>query len=249
MAADASAAMGAAASALAQAESMAHARSKRAIEQLPADQVIDKTTGARITLTVQDLGGETECYKWGQSRNQLIVQTLLPDGITSKEVSFAVTTGSVSLSVCDQTLVDGQTYARIIPDECTYTLEDEPEEGGRRLAVILTKKIPTAGCKHWPCVVLGEPEIDVQRFANHLTLLGEDEDARGVACEAMGGIGQGFLRPMNRRELAQEEAAKQARRELASGEEVLARQATPAEAPAGAQNDQDEASSAQRRRG
>lgn len=135
------------------------------------DFFVDPETKARILKTASALGGHTDRYQWGQTDTEIFLQTLVPDGIKSRDVDLKLTTTTMMMSVCGSVLIDGATFAPIVPDDSTYVLEDEPEEGGRRITVTLRKKTPTAGKLHWSCVVQGEPEIDVSRFAKEVKFL------------------------------------------------------------------------------
>ena len=121
-------------------------KSSHPTKSLPSDTVID-LTGAQISQTAADLGGEGPdgLYRWGQTRDAVVLQTLLPAGITSRDVVFKPTRTSVMLSVYGETLVDGSTYAGIVPDESTFVLENEADEDGRRLTLHLKKRVPTGG--------------------------------------------------------------------------------------------------------
>jgi len=154
------------------------ASTKKAKKHEPAeavDRVIDPTTGAAVTMTAQDYGGEGGggLYRWGQTNFEVMLQTILDNEIKSHDVQFDKTSSHIRISVKDQVLLEGNTFAKIVPEESAFTLEDEPDGDGRRLTVHLTKQRPTAAELHWKCVVVGEPEIDVAKFAEQVQLLPE----------------------------------------------------------------------------
>ena len=130
------------------------------------EKVLEPSTGQITEKTAADYGGEGSggMYRWGQNHSEVILQTLLPSGIKSHDICFEPAKTHFKLSVCDQTMLDGRTFAAIVPADSSFTLEDEPDDEGRRLTVTLAKARPTAGKQHWKCVVQGEPEIDVEKF-------------------------------------------------------------------------------------
>ena len=61
-------------------------------------------------------------------------------------------------------MVSGELFAPVVPDECTFVLEDGPDADARRVIVTLTKATTTTSHEHWRSVVRGEAEIDPSRF-------------------------------------------------------------------------------------
>jgi hypothetical protein len=103
----------------------------------------------------------------------------------------------MKLAVCGQVLLEGKTFAPIDPDESSFVLEDDPVEGGRRLSATLAKKRSTMGSAHWKCVVVGEPEIDVEEFAKLCQVMPDGESAN--AALTMQGNGHRMMLTPSRR--------------------------------------------------
>ena len=87
---------------------------------------------------------------------------LAPAGTKSRDVSLTVTSTKLKLTVRGELILDGELHARVIADECTYSIEDRAD--GRVVTLMLLKAIPTTAWQHWSCVVVGEPQIDVKKF-------------------------------------------------------------------------------------
>ena len=69
-----------------------------------------------------------------------------------------------------QLVCAGALHKPILSDESTFVIEDESSGAThtRLLTVTLTKRDATGGKMHWPCVVSGDPKIDVARFGPQL---------------------------------------------------------------------------------
>lgn len=81
-----------------------------------------------------------------------------------------------------ETVLDGPTFAPIVADDSYYELDREPPQPGscehgtaRRVLTVTVKKLtPTKAKGHWPCVVKGEPQIDVEAFGNRVIAINEN---------------------------------------------------------------------------
>ena len=96
----------------------------------------------------------------------MTVKACAPAGVKAKDVDLRVRSQAVTLKVRGRTVVDGRLHASVLPDECTYCLEDDPKggAGGRVVVLTLVKASKTGGKGHWPRVVEGGPSIDTSRF-------------------------------------------------------------------------------------
>ena len=113
-------------------------------------------------LSEEDMGADCGRYRWGQSEQEVTVKVHVPAGTKSKAVKLDVATAKLKLAVLGETILDGALHEKVVPDECTFTLEDEGD--GRVVVVTLQKAQKTSASKHWKCVCAGEPEIDTASF-------------------------------------------------------------------------------------
>jgi hypothetical protein len=67
------------------------AKNKARVDPLATvESVIDPKSGEIVKKTAQEFGGEGRdgLYRWGQTSCEIIMQTLLPDGIKAHDVTF-----------------------------------------------------------------------------------------------------------------------------------------------------------------
>lgn len=114
-------------------------------------------------------------YSWTQDDDEVHLVVQCPKGTTKRQVHFSATVTKVSLiidSLEQPDVLDGVTFAPVVPDSCTYTIEDTVE--GREVHVSLVKK--EEGQRPWPRLLQArqtdvenakEPlEVDVDQFTN-----------------------------------------------------------------------------------
>ena len=148
-------------------------------------------------------GGKQEDYSWGQSESEIRLIVPVHPHTQAKHVRFEVYTNMILLFVRDpsqddasgsaKAILNGELFAPVIADGCTYQIEREATglPGGEalgyewRLMVSLTKATRTKAREHWTCVVKGEPEIDVDRFGDPIEVLNENWDEDVTRYERM----------------------------------------------------------------
>lgn len=116
--------------------------------------------GADGNLTLADdeqLGSSCDRYSWGQNENEVTVTFRVAAGTKGKDVCMVAKSKSIKMAVRGEVLLEGPLHAAIVPDDCTYTLEDAGD--GRLMTLVLTKASKTAARTHWPSVVPGEAVI------------------------------------------------------------------------------------------
>merc|ERR1719265_1615555 len=114
-------------------------------------------------------------YSWTQDDDEVHVVVACPKGTTKRQVHLTATATRVSLvidSLEQPNVLDGSTFAPVVPDSCTYTIEDA--SSGREVHVSLVKK--EEGQRPWPRLLQCEPvkasestqsvEVDVDQFTN-----------------------------------------------------------------------------------
>lgn len=108
-------------------------------------------------------GGSYDKYFFMQSDYDVVVHFPLPEGTTKHEVTVSISTNNIS--VCVRTvknsgsLLDGELYKPIKASESSWSIEDR-----RELVLTLVKMDLRLGDEWWPCVVKGEPQVDMKKF-------------------------------------------------------------------------------------
>lgn len=129
---------------------------------------IDRKTGKMVLQDDDAMGGEGELYWWGQNDNDVTVSVgKLPLGVRARDISLKMTPSTLRLGVLGMTVLDGELFAKVKPDESTFELEER--HGSLLLVVTLAKLKRTTGVEHWRCVVKGEPEADPSRHSVKVT--------------------------------------------------------------------------------
>ena len=76
------------------------------------------------------LHGETDKYKWSQNEHEIELILAIPpelyssSSLTKKDVSCVLKTDRMSVNVCRETILQGDFYATVDPDECNWQLGD-----------------------------------------------------------------------------------------------------------------------------
>jgi len=89
-------------------------------------------------------------YKWSQTDDEVEIKIGVASGTKAKYVKVKFGRKSLKVTVAGQTLCDGETWGDVVLDDCTYTIQDDSESGGRELCVTLGKK----QSEHWNYAVM-----------------------------------------------------------------------------------------------
>ena len=120
-------------------------------------------------------GGTNDKYRWTQTLKELQVFVPVRAGLRSKHLKVDYTRKKLVVGVRgEEMIVDGDLFALIRPDECTWTIEDSEE--GREIAVYMVKDNQM---EWWKCVCKGDEEINTKRIVPENSKLGDlDGDTR-----------------------------------------------------------------------
>lgn len=114
-------------------------------------------------------GGEGPGYRWLQSLKDETVHVTLK-GLQSAtrarqlEVSFRPAALKVVLLPSRQTLLEGDLFASILPDDCSWEIKDADGGDGRELHLSLVKHVDKKRSKEaplWSYLIKGHPEVDM----------------------------------------------------------------------------------------
>ena len=89
---------------------------------------------------------------WTQTPKEVAIVLPLPAGAKGKDVKYKLTSKRVELIVLGQTLLTGDFFYAVKPDDSTWELEDAPG-GGRQIRLGLIKVKPN---QPWDCCFLDE---------------------------------------------------------------------------------------------
>ena len=120
-------------------------------------------------------GGETEEYRWTQTLKEVNIYLHVPAGIRGKHCAVEYTPSKLSAGLRGEaSILKGELFAKIRPDECTWTLEDNDD--GRDIVIYLLKDNQM---EWWKSVVKGGPEIDTKKIVPENSNLSDlDGDTR-----------------------------------------------------------------------
>ena len=106
-------------------------------------------SGSGVAMpAVASSGGEI--FKWSQNDEEVELKFSVARGTKAKYVKVNYSKRKVKVTVAGQTLVNGETGGDIVADDCTYTLQDDPDNAdGRELCVTLGK----ADASNWPYAI------------------------------------------------------------------------------------------------
>jgi HSP20 family molecular chaperone IbpA len=127
-------------------------------------------------------GGSTPQYKWTQTLEETTVLIGIPEQLRAKDLDVKITSSSLSVkskhplsasksssssssSSSTHTFVDGELFAKVRPDESTWTVE-----GG---VMILT--LDKYQKKFWPNVLVGDEQIDTEQVDSRRRISDYDE--------------------------------------------------------------------------
>mmetsp|Transcript_57811 Transcript_57811/g.163139 ORF Transcript_57811/g.163139 Transcript_57811/m.163139 type:complete len:254 (+) Transcript_57811:77-838(+) len=145
-----------------------------------APQPIDAAEAGKAAANGGAVG---ERYVWSQSPEEVQVHVLVPEGTLAKEVTVEVSEHRLSVrrQGCDGPLLAGDWEFPIAPEE-DLDWEVAGLAGRRAVRVAVRKKpAPMDGMRvWWPCLLKGEPRIDVSKIDGRLN---KDPNAFGKAWE------------------------------------------------------------------
>lgn len=103
-------------------------------------------------------GSRTEQYAWTQRLQDVSVTVPVPAGTRGRDVTCRITRTHLLLRVATAPALclDADFAHAVDPEECTWSVEDQC-----RVALELAKE---NAAEWWPCLLRGEPEIDVTQI-------------------------------------------------------------------------------------
>lgn len=130
--------------------------------------------------------GEKRLVKLENGREFTFTQTLQEldiiiqwnENIRGRDVKVINKKDSLAISIKDEEIMSGELFASVIVDECTWTLEEQ-----KNVFVHLSKQNQM---QWWPCVLKGQPEIDVTKIQPENSKLGDlDGETRAMVEKMM----------------------------------------------------------------
>jgi hypothetical protein len=121
-------------------------------------------------------GGTTDKYSWTQTLKDVSVSFTVPVGIRGKHLDVQITKSKLRVGLKGKpTIVNGDLHKRVKLDGCTWTIEDD-ENDGRKVVVYLEKENQM---EWWKCVIDGDAEIDTTKVVPENSQLADlDGDTR-----------------------------------------------------------------------
>lgn len=120
-------------------------------------------------------GGTTDKYTWTQNEDEVDVYVPADPDLRSKDVSVSFKSQHLHVRVHGSTVVEGQTFKDIIPDECVWQL-DKTEDGEIKVWITLRKRVSTEKNQHWASVIQGDPSINPQKFGPTVTAINANDE-------------------------------------------------------------------------
>lgn len=95
-------------------------------------------------------------YNWKQTLSDVTLSIPVPEGTRGKMLDVAINRKSLKalLKFKNEVLIDGELYADVIVDECSWSVIDQKE-----LSITLEKQ---NGTEWWPHVITSDEKIEVQ---------------------------------------------------------------------------------------
>ncbi|ANQ10186.1 CS protein [Plasmodium coatneyi] len=129
---------------------------------------ISATTGETHISTWN--GGQTEKYFWNQALNEINIEMPLHTEIKTSEINVQITNKSIKVYHKNEIKLEGTFYEEVNKQECMWNIEDK-----KKLIIFLEKKREN----WWPCVIMGDPEIDTSKIESKKNLTDFDEKTQG----------------------------------------------------------------------
>lgn len=130
-------------------------------------------------------GGTYKEYFFGQSDFEVVVHFHLPEAIKRNEIAVIISTNRISVNIpgiktVGCSILEGELYRPIKASESSWCIEDRKE-----LIITLIKMNLSGGDEWWPCVVKGEPEINMKKFIPPPGRLQDLDEAGQAAVEKL----------------------------------------------------------------
>lgn len=127
-------------------------------------------------------GGTTEKYTWTQTLKTLEMTLKFPDEykrpINSKRIKITLFAESIKVIIDDELFLCGQFHDKIKPDESVWAILD-----GENVQISIEKM---KGLNWWPCVLKGDPTIDVAKIVPENSKLSDlDSETRSTVEKMM----------------------------------------------------------------
>ncbi|ESL12194.1 nuclear movement protein [Trypanosoma rangeli SC58] len=107
----------------------------------------------------EQCGGDYSTYSFGQGDLDVTVTVPLSEGTTAKMLLVQITATNIVVGFRGKPpIISGELYRTVKADECTWCVED------KRLLVITLVKTNSQYEEWWPCVTVGERQIDMKTF-------------------------------------------------------------------------------------
>jgi len=140
-------------------------------------------------------GLQGEKYSWTQTLSEVTITIPVPESIKGKDVSVLIEKTKIKIqlrnnpssSSTSSSILEGSLYKRIKPDDSAWTLESSSSSSSSSSGKILMITLQKDNVMEWwSCVVVGEPEIDLQKIEPENSKLGDlDGDTRQVVEKMM----------------------------------------------------------------
>jgi len=124
-------------------------------------------------------GYDRGVYSFTQTLQDVTVSVPVPSGTRGRDLDIEVTAKALRVGVKGTaTVLEGPTFAALLADDCTWTIEDaDSRSGGGRLVTLTLAK--AQGMSWWPHVVTTEPKLDLGKVEPENSKLSDlDADTR-----------------------------------------------------------------------
>ena len=116
-------------------------------------------------------GGLCDNYRWTQTISDLTMEVVLPEPVSSAQLSVSIKQDSIKILSNAQTIVQGDFSHKVTPSECLWSLES-----GTRLVISLEKALE----QWWPSPLIGGPSIDLTKVDSTKKVEQYDESTQGA---------------------------------------------------------------------
>jgi hypothetical protein len=143
-------------------------------------------------------GLQGEKYSWTQTLSEVTITIPVPETLKGKDVTVVIEktkikiqlknniSSSSSTSSSSSSILEGSLYKRIKSDDSAWTLESSSSSSSSSGKVLMITLQKDNVMEWWSCVVVGEPEIDLQKIEPENSKLGDlDGDTRQVVEKMM----------------------------------------------------------------
>lgn len=157
---------------------------KRKAKREMSSNLIEAQKNMRDLIEPNEVyGGTYHNYFFGQSDFEVVVHIHLPEGTKRDEVTVSICTNRIYVCLheknnCRRPVLNGELYKPIRACESSWHIEDRKE-----LVLTLAKINISGGDEWWPCVVKGQPQVNMMKFIPPSGRL-QDLDEEGQATVA-----------------------------------------------------------------